>query len=117
MKKFFKPLEEINGTGKSTILMGWLVILISFWVISSFGSIHMFPTPAQVLTGFSDLCYGGLVVHIGSSLALCGMSVFLSILIALVFAYSSTIPFFKPIGTFISKLRYLPLTGISFYTA
>lgn len=117
MQKFFKPLEQINETGKTTILVSWLVILLSFWTICSLGQIHMFPTPMQVLVGFKDLWAGGLVVHIVSSLALCGKAVLISIVIALIFAYSSTIPFIKPIGMFISKLRYLPLTGISFYIA
>lgn len=117
MQKFFKPLEQINETGKTTILVSWLVILLSFWTICSLGEVHMFPTPMQVLTGFKDLWAGGLVVHIVSSLALCGKAVLISIVIALIFAYSSTIPFIKPIGMFISKLRYLPLTGISFYIA
>jgi NitT/TauT family transport system permease protein len=77
----------------------------------------MFPTPTQVLVGFKDLWAAGLVVHVVSSLALCAKAVFISIIISLIFAYSSTLPFIKPIAMFISKLRYLPLTGISFYIA
>ena len=117
MKKLFKPLEEINKSGKSTILVSWLTLLIIFWVGCSLGDTHLFPTPTQVLTGFKDLWAEGLVVHICSSLWLCAQAVFISVIIALIFAYSTAIPFFKPIGTFISKLRFLPLTGISFYIA
>jgi len=36
MKKFFTPLEEIKGTGKTTILATWLIALITFWVACSF---------------------------------------------------------------------------------
>lgn len=118
MKKLlnlFKPFEELTSSSKSLILSGWLVILLTFWTICSLGQVHMFPTPAQVLTGFQDLWAGGLVVHIVSSLALCAQAVFYSVIIALILAYSSTIPFIKPIGTFITKLRFLPLTGIAFY--
>jgi NitT/TauT family transport system permease protein len=115
MKKFFTPLEEIKGTGKTTILAIWLIALITFWVACSFGEVHLFPTPTQVLHGFGDLWNDGLVVHIVSSIWLCAQAVFVSILIALILAYSSAIPFFKPVGTVISKLRYLPLTGIAFY--
>lgn len=117
MKKLFKPLEALNGSNKTTILTAWLVLLLSLWTACSLGSIHMFPTPMQVLTGFSDLWKEGLVVHIGSSLILCAQAVLYSIIISLIFAYSTSIPFFKPVGMFISKLRYLPLTGISFYIA
>ena len=117
MKDLFKPLQEINKTGKTTILTAWLILLIGFWVACSFGETHLFPTPKQVAHGFVDLWNDGLVVHIFSSIWLCAQAVFISIIISLTLAYSSAIPFFKPMGTFISKLRYLPLTGIAFYIA
>lgn len=115
MKQLFKPLEEINGTGKNTIMFSWLFLIIAFWFACSFGEVHLFPTPKQVLNGFIDLWNEGLVTHIVSSFALCLQAVFISIIISLLLAYSTAIPFFKPMGTFISKLRYLPLTGIAFY--
>jgi NitT/TauT family transport system permease protein len=115
MQKFFKPLEDINKTGKNTILISWLVLLLSFWTICSLGETHLFPTPSQVLNGFKDLWHEGLIVHLTSSLWLCAQAVFFSVLISLILAYSTALPFFKPVGTFISKLRFLPLTGIAFY--
>jgi len=117
IKKLFKPFETINSSNKGIIFSGWLLILIGFWIYSSLGSIHLFPTPKQVITGLRDLWSEGLMVHMLSSIWLCIQAVFISVLISLVFAYSAPIPFFKPIGLFISKLRYLPLTGISFYVA
>ncbi len=117
MKNFFKPFEELKSSNKTTVLIGWLIILITFWIGCSFGDTHLFPTPSQVLSGLKDLWAEGIMIHLFSSLWLCGQAVFVSVLISLIFAYSSTIPFFKPIGVFISKLRYLPLTGIAFYIA
>jgi NitT/TauT family transport system permease protein len=117
MKKLFRPLEDLNGSKKTTILTAWLVLLLTFWTACSLGQIHMFPTPIQVLTGFGDLWKEGLVVHIVSSLALCGMAVGISVIVSLILSYATTIPFFKPLGVFWSKLRYLPLTGISYYIA
>lgn len=115
MKKFFKPLEVIKGSNRTTILTIWLILLISAWVGCSFGDTHMFPTPSQVLMGFKDLWYEGLMVHVGSSIWLCTQAVFISTIISLILAYSFTIQLLKPVGSFISKLRYLPLTGITFY--
>lgn len=117
MKKLFKPFETLKGSSTTTILLSWLVILITFWGLNSFGDTHLFPTPSQVLNGLGNLWREGLVVHIGSSLWLCTQAVIISVLVSLGFAYASTIPFFKPVGTFISKLRFLPLTGIAFYLA
>lgn len=111
----FKPFEEISSSGKSMILTGWLLIIGLVWGYSSLGDIHMFPTPMQVLTGFKDLWLAGIKVHIGSSLALCGQAVLWATLISLMIAYLTTLPFFKSVGTVITKLRFLPLTGIAFY--
>ena len=117
MKKLFRPIEELNSSNKTTILTSWFIILIVLWFISSTGEVHLFPTPLQVLSGFKSLWSEGLVVHIFSSLSLCFQATIISIIISLILAYSTTIPFFKPIGHFISELRYLPLTGIAFYIA
>lgn len=116
MKKIFSPLEGLTSSNRSSIITGWLICLILFWVgCGAIGTTHLFPTPLQVGSGFISLWGDGLVVHIASSIWLCTKAVFMSILISLTFSYASTIPAFKPIGLFISKLRFLPLTGISFY--
>lgn len=116
MKKFFSPFEGLTSKNRSSIIGGWLICLLLFWVGSaSIGTTHMFPTPTQVGNGFVSLWSDGLVVHIASSVWLCTKAVFISIMISLTFSYASGIPAFKPIGLFISKLRFLPLTGISFY--
>ena len=117
MKKLFKPFESLKDSSTNSILISWLIILMTFWGLNSLGDTHLFPTPSQVFKGLGDLWSEGLVVHIASSIWLCTQAVFISVLVSLIFAYSSTIPFFKPVGTFISKLRFLPLTGISFYLA
>lgn len=113
--KIFKPFEELNSKNKSIITFSWLVLLITFWTICSLGEVHLFPTPKQVAEGFVDLWSKGLIVHLKSSLGLCAKAVLYSVIISLIFSYLTGIPFFKPMGTFISKLRFLPLTGITFY--
>lgn len=59
----------------------------------------------------------GLVVHIMSSLALCFQATVLAILVSLVVVYLSPLPAIAPIANTMSRLRYLPLTGITFYLA
>ena len=115
MTKLFRPFEKINRKSQLTIRFGWLVAIILLWVISSFGETHLFPTPSQVLTGISDLFSEGLVVHIFSSLKLCAMAVFFSVFISLILCYLSPIPLLKNVAGTVSKMRYLPLAGISFY--
>lgn len=100
------------------ILIGvWVILVIGIWFLSSLGTRHLFPTPQQVLTGFIELYNEGLVVHIGSSLGLCFLAILVAITISLILTYLSTIPVMMPVAAAVSKLRYLPLTGITFYLA
>jgi ABC-type nitrate/sulfonate/bicarbonate transport system permease component len=113
----FKPFENVNNKVKTMILTGWLLMIATLWIVCSFSETHMFPTPSQVFGGLAELYNEGLVVHIFSSLALCAKAVLIAIVISLTFAYLSTLPIISPISNVLSKFRYLPLTGISFYIA
>lgn len=90
-------------------------MIILIWVIGTSGKEHIFPTPANVFKGFVELYNEGLVVHIVSSLSLCFLSIFIAILISLLFAYTWPIPVLKPMAEVITKFRYLPFTGLSFF--
>jgi len=115
MLGILKPFEKVSKSTERTIQLGWFTVLILFWFGFSFSQTHLFPTPGQVLNGFSTLWSEGLVVHIGSSLILCGQAVLWSVFISLIFCYLSPLPILKPIASTISKFRYLPLAGIAFY--
>jgi NitT/TauT family transport system permease protein len=115
MLGILKPFEKVKSSTELTIRLGWLISLILFWIGFSFTETHLFPTPVQVLTGFSTLWSEGLVVHIGSSLILCSQAVLWSVFISLIFCYLSPLPLLKPIALVLSKFRYLPLAGITFY--
>lgn len=113
--KILKPFEKIDRSTTGMITVFWLLFLLVLWSSIGMGQTHIFPTMPQVWKGFVGLWSEGLIVHIGSSLWLCSQAVFISIIISLVLTYLSSTPIVKPVATFISKFRYLPLTGISFY--
>ncbi len=115
--RVLKPLEELPKQNLNIVIGIWLVVLFSIWALCGLGETHLFPTIPQVGHGFIELYNDGLVVHLFSSLSLCAQAVLISIVISLIVAYSSTIPLFKNISDLFSKLRYLPLTGITFYIA
>lgn len=96
-------------------MLCWVALLIIIWFVGTMGKTHMFPTPANVLKGFVELYNEGLVVHIFNSLMLCFISIFLAIIISLIFAYAYPIPVMKPVAEFITKFRFLPFTGLSFF--
>jgi len=115
LKKWFRPFEKIDLKQKFTIIGIWIALVLGYWFYASLGSKHLFPTPSQVWDGMQSLYNEGLVVHIGSSLGLCLQAASISLLISLTIVYLSPLPALKPVATFFSRLRYLPLTGITFY--
>lgn len=117
VKKWFKPFEVVSQSQRLTIIFIWIALLIGYWIFASAGSKHLFPTPGQVWDGFQSLYNEGLVVHIASSLSLCIQAAAISIVISLLLVYLSPLPALKPLAVALSKLRYLPLTGITFYLA
>lgn len=117
LKNWLRPFETIPRNERYIIFGVWIALLIIYWFVSTSGNKHLFPTPGQVWDGFLSLYKEGLVVHIGSSLALCLQATVYSILVSLLLVYISPLPALQPLANTLSKLRYLPLTGITFYLA
>lgn len=117
MKKLITPFEFLPRTTRSIIVAGWVLLLFVLWFVATSGEKHLLPSPGQVLTGFSELYNEGLVVHIFNSLKLCFISIILAVILSMIFAYTWPLPLVKPIAEFVTKLRFLPFTGLSFYVA
>ncbi|MBI3221317.1 MAG: hypothetical protein HYZ44_17535 [Bacteroidetes bacterium] len=114
-KLWVKPFENLAKKDRFTISILWVAMVLAYWLITTAGEKKFFPTPLQVWQGFAALYSEGLVVHIGSSLWLCLQATVISIVVSLVIAYSYPIPLLRPLSRAMSQLRYLPLTGITFY--
>ncbi len=114
-KGWIKPFETLSKKDSFAIAAFWLVLVAAYWFIATSGAKKLFPSPIQVWQGFAALYNEGLVVHIGSSLWLCLQATVISIVFSLVIAYASPIPLLRPLSKTMSQLRYLPLTGITFY--
>lgn len=115
LKKWFRPFETVATNQRLLIVGIWVALVLGYWFYASMGSKHLFPTPPQVWEGMKSLYNEGLVVHLSSSLGLCLQAAFISLCISLTIVYLSPLPAIKPVALFFSKLRYLPLTGITFY--
>lgn len=116
LKKWFRPFESVGGKQRLIISVIWIALVLGYWIIiASQGTKHLFPTPSQVWAGMQSLYAEGLVVHVASSLGLCLQAAVISLIISLAVVYLSPLPAIRPIALFFSKLRYLPLTGITFY--
>lgn len=113
--KIVYPLEAVSKKTRGFIGFGFVIMLMILWFSFSFGDRHLFPTPKQVFDGFGYLFTHGLIRNLGYSISLCFKAVVFSVFISCFFGYASTMPMFKPLGKFVSVIRYLPLIGLTFY--
>ncbi len=117
MKHLIRPFEKVGKKTTLIISLSWLAIIVGIWFLSSMGEKHLFPSPSQVFVGLKELYNEGLIVHVFSSLFLCLKAILIAVLISLTVSYLATVPLLNTIAKTLSKLRYLPLTGITFYLA
>ena len=111
---WLEPFERVEKNQRLAIGAAWLLLLGAYWVYAA-GTGHLFPTPQKVADGFLALYREGLVMHLTSSLALCLEATFFAVVFSLGVVYLSPLPALAPVAQLLSKLRYLPLTGITFY--
>src|SRR5687767_7252290 len=112
MKKLIQPFATINRQTFVIMVAVQVVITILLWHVLSDGLI---PKPGKVASAFVQLLGSKLLFdNILVSLLLTRKAMLYSILITLLFAYLSVLPFFKSVAQFIVKCRYLTLTGLIF---
>lgn len=108
----FTPNKVID---KKTIL-----VMISFQLLAGFlfwlsDSSPLLPTPFEIVAAIKNLLTeSNLIGELITSLLLSIQAMFFTVLVSLIVSYLTVIPFFKPIGFFISKARFLTLVGLSF---
>ncbi|MGL4599120.1 MAG: ABC transporter permease [Bacteroidia bacterium] len=89
-----------------------VIIALVVWQVTCGALI---PTPTKVFQKMmSILGSGEFYDDFIASVSLIAQGMFISIAIAMVLAYLSLIPFFRPIVEFVVKCRYLTLTGLIF---
>src|SRR5215208_5227894 len=112
MKKIFQPFGKISRQSFIIMIVAQVIMALMLWQTSSNGLI---PQPLKVAKAFAHLLSTRLLMdNILVSLGLTLQAMLYSIVITLLFAYLSVIPFFKSMAQFIVKCRYLTLTGLIF---
>jgi sulfonate transport system permease protein len=108
----FKPFGKISKQTFIIMIVMQVIITLVLWQTTSDGLI---PKPGRVAAAFLQLLSTKLLLdNLLVSLILTLKAMLYSIIITLLFAYLSVIPFFKSIAQFIVKCRYLTLTGLIF---
>jgi sulfonate transport system permease protein len=112
MKKIFQPFKMISKQTFIIMVVVQAIVTLLIWHTASDGLI---PKPGQVAKAFGHLVTGKLLFdNMLVSLLLTLKAMLYSIIITLLFAYLSVIPFFNSLARFIVKCRYLTLTGLIF---
>lgn len=112
IKKLFYPFGEVNKATKIGITVFWIVVGLGWFEL---GHSKLIPPPSKIAESLWSLVnsrgfYDDLVASLITTLKAMGYSILLTVLIV----YSSTIQMFSPLAEFISKCRYLTLTGLVF---
>lgn len=110
--KIFEPLRVVNRQTVTILIIIQAIAALALWQI--LGN-QLIPSPIKVSNSILHIVTSKeFFDNLFSSLGLTLRGMFYSILIALIFSYLALLPFFKTIATFITKCRYLTLTGLIF---
>lgn len=93
-----------------SIILGQLGFLAAVWLVSPS---KILPTPWETVVAFRQLWAEGMGGELAKSVSLNLTAVAWATAFSLLFAYSTRIPFLRPIATVFSDLRYLSLAGIT----
>jgi ABC-type nitrate/sulfonate/bicarbonate transport system permease component len=113
-KKLFTPFGQVDKKVLSAVGIFQFLLLLLAWLFLV-PEKTLFPKLPEVLEGWKTLWNNGFFYEIVASLKLCLIATFISVIFSSVIAYATTIPFFKPIGSFFTKLRYNPIQGFTLF--
>jgi NitT/TauT family transport system permease protein len=109
-KKLITPFEEVSKTTRIGITIFWIVVIASYF---QFSSNPLIPTPLQIIQSVgnflvSESFYDNLI----SSTGLTIKAMIISSIITMLLVYLSKLQLFLPFVLFITKCRYLTLSGL-----
>jgi len=89
-----------------------LLMLFFIWF---FSPTVFLPKPKEVFQALSEMWMEGLGGELITSFYLNLQAIALSSILSLMLAYLTVVPFFRPIVTLLSKLRFLSMVGLTFF--
>lgn len=108
----FSPNKTLSKSTGSLLVISQVLILLYIWCSSSF---VFLPNPSETTHAFGELWKEGLGAELITSFYLNLQAIGVALLVSLGLAYASVVPFFRPLVSFISKLRFLSLAGLTFF--
>jgi NitT/TauT family transport system permease protein len=115
MNQAIEVLSPNRVISKQTVR--WLVglQLVTLFFIWIFSPTVFLPKPKEVLTALSEMWNEGLGGELITSFYLNLQAIAFASVLSLGMAYLTVIPFFRPIVTLLSKLRFLSMVGLTFF--
>lgn len=108
----FSPNKTLSKSTGSLLVISQVAVLFLIWCSSTF---VFLPNPGETLHSFGELWKEGLGVELITSFYLNLQAIGVALLVSLFLAYASVVPFFRPLVSFLSKLRFLSLAGLTFF--
>ncbi|PYX50025.1 MAG: nitrate ABC transporter permease [Acidobacteria bacterium] len=115
MNQAIEVLSPNRVISKQTVrwMVGFQLVLLFFiWI---FSPTVFLPKPKEVLNALNEMWMEGLGGELITSFYLNLQAIALATLLSLGMAYLTVIPFFRPIVTLLSKLRFLSMVGLTFF--
>ncbi|MBD2722389.1 ABC transporter permease [Hymenobacter armeniacus] len=115
MKSLFAPNAQPARLVFTTMVIGQAALLLLLWL---FYPMQLFPSLGEVVRALGDLITTqGLIQELWASMSTALQALAVATVLALLISYLTALPFFRPIAYAASKMRYLTLTGLTFFMA
>ena len=112
LSKFIKPFGYFDPKTIFVLALFEIIIGLSYW---HFFASAVFPRPYEVLLEFYNIITSNdFLEDLFSSLRTTTFAMFYAIVISLFFCYASKLSWVRPITIFLTKCRFLTLTGLIF---
>jgi NitT/TauT family transport system permease protein len=112
LKSLFQWNGSISGTTRWALIVFYMLTFLGLWQFFAPAGI---PGPGKVWAAWRDLVANqNLIGELLGSAQTCLLAMIITVLLAMLLAYLSRIPFFSPLVELITKFRFLSLIGVSF---
>jgi len=111
-REILLPFGKVKKSTLAFISLGWIIFLT---LLTTIFHNPLLPSPLKVFLKFLELIQtSALWVEFISSMQFTFEAMFISLIITMILTYLSVIPLINPIAQFVSKCRYLTLSGVIF---
>ena len=115
MKELFSPNANPRRLVFMSMVAAQAFVLLLLWM---FYPLQLFPNLGEVFRSLGSLIADqGLIQELWASMTTALQSIAIATVLALGISYLTALPFFRPIAYAATKMRYLTLTGLTFFMA